>query len=134
MKQINTQNLKKIVNYYYQNKCDRLPSISYLTKELDIPYGEVRNFLKYFELCNFIYHSGNSYKIFQTKRNFTKFTKVVDTGSHLIYSSPDYSISLNKLEINYLEPNFKIDTIEDLIYMLFLFTIKLNVLIHPKVY
>lgn len=133
MKDINNQNLEKLIDYYYQTEEDLL-NVTTISKELDINYGELRNLLKYLEICNFIYNTGRGYNVFKTKRQFKTFTKVEDKGTYLIYSTPDYRISLNKKEMDILEPNFKIKTIQNLIYMLFIFTIKLNIHVQPKIY
>lgn len=134
MKHINNLNLKKLINYYYKTNDDILPGRNYISKKLGMTSSEARTLLKHFEFCNFIYVDGSSYKIFQTKRNFSTFTKIVDKGNYIVYSSKDYKISLNKFEMEMLEPNLKIETVEDLIYMLFLFSIEFSVLIHPRIY
>lgn len=134
MRPIVKEHLKKFVKYYYQLHSDTLPSFSTISKELDITITETRTYIKYFELCNYIYNKGHTYELFKTKRNFKQFTNIEDNGTHLIFSNEDYKIVLNKFEMSILDPNFKIETTEDLIYMLFLFTISICVEISQKGY
>lgn len=134
VKKYSNPNLKKFIDFYYQTKSLILPSSTYLCEELKMSKSELRTIISYFLDCNYLYKNGNGYCIFETKRNFTKPTKIKKKEIYTVYSSFDYSISFNNFEMETLESNFNIENIEDLIYMLFLFTIEFKVLIHPKIY
>lgn len=127
-------NLKKFIDLYYSIKGGVLPSLNFISNELGIPKSELRTLVSYFQDCNYLYRNGKSYCIFETKRNFSKHTDIKDKGTYFLYLNKNYSISFNKFEMWTLEPNFEIETIEDLIYMLFLFTMEYNVLIKPIIY
>lgn len=135
MREYKNQNLKKFVDWYYNSKSEDLPSRTYLCKELNMTLGEFKTLLQLFIECNYIYKTGYGYKVFQTKRFFEDPSEVTQDLNYVIYKNHTYEIMLNKFELSLLEPELDMQSIQiqDLVYLLFLFTLELKVSIHPCV-
>lgn len=126
-------NLKRYVDFYFESEKLLLPSRTKLAQQLQMSPGEIRTLTQLFVECNFLYKTGHGYEIFKTKRNFKKHTKVLENQTYINFSTKYYSISFHKDYFNSILPNFEINTINDLIYALFLFNIHYKVSIHPYI-
>lgn len=134
MNNYKNKNLKKFVDYYYKCENYTLPSRKDIAIELSLTEAEVRTFISYFELCNYIYKDGKAYKLYNVKRDFETFYAIQISNNYVTYKSKDFVISFNILELELLQPNFIINTLEDLVYILFLFNMKKNIIVHSFFY
>lgn len=130
----NPKHLKKFIQFYYTTNESDLPSRKELAELLQIGESQIRTLLKIFCDCRFIYSSGHGYVIYDTKRNFKQFTEVVKKDKFISYHGSDYVITFDQFELDTLLPNYNIDTLEDLIFVLFYFTINKKTFIQEMSY
>lgn len=121
--------LYNFVNIYFNEKNEKLDTISNLSNFLNSSPSEIKTYRNYFIKCNFLYEHNKDTYIFKTKQNFSSNFKLIEECGYINILGDNFVISLNKDELLDLEPTFDINhkyLINDIVYFLFLFITTYN--------
>lgn len=132
------QKLKQFVDLYFNSSDDKFYSMEYISKKINCSIGKVRKYVELFIECEFLYRDNKKIMVYRTKRNFSlSRISCIKQNNVIMFKSRNFIIAFDEYELYEIIPEFhknKKYTIQEIVFWLFLFTIKYFVIVRKKIY